>query len=112
MIALGQAGVTPTFTVEQAQRPRAQLPLKYPTRGYNLDILTPLKSWRYADLKGRSKALTLGSIAVRVVGMADLIMMKEGAVTHLESEAATIRAQVEKHRKDLARLRGEKHCGD
>ncbi len=108
MTALREAGVTPKFNVEEAQRPRHQLPLKYPGLGYNLDILTPWEERSYTDFKDRSEVLMLGPFQVLVVSKPDLITMKEDVVGFLDSEAEKfpekaemLRSQAEKHRKDL-----------
>lgn len=92
MRALTQAGVTPSFTSKDLQRPKVQLPIK--RNDYYLDILTPWNEISYADLRERSELGMIGRTEVRVVSRDDLIKLKEFVVQHLESEAG-------KHRKDL-----------
>jgi hypothetical protein len=95
---LKEAGLIPHFTSEHLQQPKVQLPLKNQRHNYNLDILTPWVQLSYSGLRSRSEVGMLNSIEVRIVSREDLIILKEYAISHHESEAV-------KHRSDLECLR-------
>lgn len=101
---LKEAALIPHFTSEHLQQPKVQLPLKNQRHNYNLDILTPWVQLSYSGLRSRSEVGMLNSIEVRIVSREDLIILKEYAINHHESEAA-------KHRSDLECLRIQQRTG-
>ena len=94
--ALSAATIDVQFKPEALARPGACIPLK--VLHFCADILTPWKGIEFGELLQRSIPARLKLRALRVISRADLILMKEHAVSQLTSE-------LEKHQRDLSCLR-------
>lgn len=88
-------GLHPHFTAQEFAHSDKQIPLKIE---YYADILTPPSEIDFRELYARGLNGHVNDVSVRFVALADLITLKEIAVSRLQSELS-------KHQGDLDCLR-------